>query len=80
MTKASTRKCQKRVATAATRAVKKLRVGSTISGIRITRAMKARYLRAVKPVTKKAAALCAMTPSAAKKAAKKIFSTYVSRV
>jgi hypothetical protein len=77
---ASTRKCQKRVVKAATRAVKKMRVGSTVSGVRITRAMKARYRTALKPLTKKAAALCAMTPAAADKAAKKIFSTYVSRV
>jgi len=75
----STRKCQKRVISAATRAVKKMRVGSKVGGQRVTRAMKTRLQAALKPLAKKAAALCAMTPEEARRAAEKIFSTYVSR-
>jgi len=75
--KASTRKCEKKVLAA--RASMKMRVGSMISGVRVTKTTKARYNAAMKQITKKAVAMCRMTAAGRAKTVKKIFSSIVSR-
>ena len=77
--KASTRKCEKKVAASAARSLKKMRVGSMISGVRITKKMKMRYLAAIKPLAKKAAAMCGMSKAGRVKTAKKMFSSMFKR-
>jgi hypothetical protein len=76
----NTRKCQKKILAAVTKAAKKMRIGSMKSGVRITKTMKARYQAAIKPIAKKAMAMCSMTAARRAKTAKKIFSSMVKRL
>jgi hypothetical protein len=77
--KASTRKCEKKIVASAARASKKMRVGSMVSGVRVTKAMKAKYNKTMKSIIKKTKTMCGMSKAGRVKTAKKMFSSIFKR-